>query len=433
MVAQLMLFSDKWIQNPSQPLCVSYSNPNHKVAEFINHESKTWKTELIESFFTSENSLKICSMRIPISGSDTLIWPYNRNDILTVKSVYKLLANELSHNSSPNPDFDTHKALWKSQILPRTQLFIWKCFEKILPTGNKLARFNHNHDDRCKSCNSSASETIEHMMLHYFFAKNVWSNIPAVSHSVLQDSDSNNSIKNWISKWLVTKTLQDKSITFLTKAWCIWKDMCSKVFDNKHLNPQITARNALRIVGETISALTPVPVPNITNMATVNDSSFLNSISQNCLLIYCDASFDHNSNDSGVGMVAINSSGEFKGCKLVSGRSTCSEGAESVAILEAASWIKKNNFKNFYIISDAKNIMAYLNNSKGQTSWTSCSVLDDCLFILKDSLPLGFIHLRRDLNSLADIATKHSRIMKISGEWDANNYPYFLPQAVISH
>ncbi|XP_026419561.1 uncharacterized protein LOC113315506 [Papaver somniferum] len=337
-------FSEKWIQNSSQPLCVSYPNPNYKVAEFINHESKNCKTELIESLFTSENNMKICSMRIPTSGSDTLIWNYNKNGILTVKYVYKLLDNELPHNSSPNPDFDTHKALWKSQILPRTRLFIWKIFENILPAGHKLARLNHNHDERCKSCNSGASETIEHMLFHCSFAKNVWSNILVVSHSVLQDSDSNISIKNWISKWLVTKTLQDKSVNVLTTAWCIWKYSCSKLFDNKHLNSQITARNALRIVDETINALTPVPVPNITNVAIVNDSSFLDSVSQNCLLIYCDASFDNNSNDSGVGIVAINSSGEFKGCKLVSEMSSCSEADESAAILEAASWIKKNNF-----------------------------------------------------------------------------------------
>ncbi|XP_026377705.1 uncharacterized protein LOC113272003 [Papaver somniferum] len=38
-----------------------------------------------------------------------------------------------------------------------------------------------------------------------------------------------------------------------------------------------------------------------------------------------------------------------------------------------------------------------------------------------------------DHNSLADIAAKHSRMLRISGEWDVNNHPNFLPQAVISH
>ncbi|XP_026384453.1 uncharacterized protein LOC113280030 [Papaver somniferum] len=376
---------------------------------------------------------KISSMRSPISGCDTLIWPYNRNGILTVKSVYKLLANELPHNSSPKPDFESYKAIWKSQLFPRTQLFIWKCFENILPTGSKLAKFNDTHDDGCKSCNSGASETLEHMLLHCSFAKNVWSNIPAISNSVLQDSDTNISIKSWISKWLTTKPLQDKSATVLTVAWCIWKDRCSKVFDNMHLNPHITARNALRIVGETINVFAPVSVPNIINVVPDVASRFLESVPPESLLIFCDASFDKNTNDSGVGIVALNSSSDFKGCKLVAGKCASSEVAKSAAILEAANWIKRNNLQNFYIICDAKNIIAYLNNSKGQTSWTSCSVLDDCLFLLKDISPLRFIHLKRDHNSLADIAAKHSGMLRISGEWDINNRPHFLPQAVISH
>ncbi|XP_026430915.1 uncharacterized protein LOC113328036 [Papaver somniferum] len=372
-------------------------------------------------------------MRIPIAGCDTLIWPYNSNSILTAKSVYKLLDNELPHNSSPNPDFETHKAIWKSHLLPRTHLFIWKCFENILPTGSKLARFNHTHDDRCKSCNSGVSETLEHMLLHCQFAKNVWSNIHVVSSSVLQDSDTNISIKEWIYKWLTSKTLQDKSSIVLTVAWCIWKDRCSKVFDNIHLNPQITARNAIKTVGETMNVFAPVSVPNITNVVPDVASNFLESVSHKSLLIFCDASFDKNTNESGFGIVALNSAGEFKGCKLVSGRSASSEVVESAAILEDASWIKRNNFQNFYIISDAKNIIAYLNNRKGQTSWTSCSLLDDCLFLLKDISPLKFIHLKRDHNNLADIDAKHIRMLRISGEWDVNNHPNFLPQDVISH
>ncbi|XP_026384317.1 uncharacterized protein LOC113279885 [Papaver somniferum] len=277
----------------------------------------------------------------------------------------------------------------------------------------------------CKSCNAGVSETPEHMILHCAFAKNVWPNIPVVSQLVSQDLDGE--IKDWISKWLTTKNLQDKSATVLTTAWCIWKDRCSKVFDNKSLNPQFTARTALRIAEETVNSLASASASNASNTVSASESNFLNTIHHDSLLILCDASFDKYTNKSGVGIVAMNPTGDFKSCKLVSGRDACSEGAESVAILEVARWIKAKNFRNFFLISDAKNIMAYLNNCKGQTSWTSCSVLNDCLFLLKDIQHLRFKYLKRELNSAADLATKHGRIGNVTGQENGMNsiFPTF--------
>ncbi|XP_026440879.1 uncharacterized protein LOC113339842 [Papaver somniferum] len=318
-------------------------------------------------------------MRIPVSGCDTLIWPFNKNGILIVKYVYKLLANELPHNSTPNPYLELHKALWKTPLLPKTQLFLWKCVENILPTGSKLSSYNSNHENRCKSCNSGAIETPEHMILHCNFAKNVWSNLPAVSHVIAQDLNSDISIKDWISKWLFAKNLLDKSHIVFTTAWCIWKDMCSKVFDNKILNPRLTANTAHSLADETDSSLVTAVISNPKTVA-VNEDNFLNNTPQNSLLVFCDASFDKDTNNSGVAIVAMNHAGSFKGCKLVSGAAASPEGSESLAILEAAKWILSKNHQNIFLISDVKNVMAYMNNIKGQTSWSSCSVLDDCLF-----------------------------------------------------
>ncbi|XP_026417369.1 uncharacterized protein LOC113312850 [Papaver somniferum] len=422
-------FSDNWILNPSMPLCISLPNPKYKVSDFINHETKSWNVALVEAFFTRENSQKICSMRIPVSGSDTLIWPYNRNGTLIVKSVYKLLDNELPHNFIPNPDLDTQKAFWKSHLLPKVQLFLWKCVENILYTCSKIFRFNNNHDSMCKSCQSGASETPEHMFLHCDFARNVWSNIPSVSHAITQDSNDDISIKDWISKWLTSKNLQDKSTTVLTAAWCIWKDKCSRVFENKSLNSLSTARSAIRMAGDTASTLVTITTHNA-DTTLVYEDNFLSSIPQDKLLIFCDAYFEKDTNNSGVGIVVMNYAGDFKGCKLVAGREACPEGAESMEIFEAARWIQANNFQNICLISDAKNVMAYLNNCKGQTSWTSCSVLDDSLFLLKDIHFTTYKHLKRNLNSVVDLAAKHSRIERVSGEWDASDVPYFLQNAV---
>ncbi|XP_026398401.1 uncharacterized protein LOC113294211 [Papaver somniferum] len=330
------------------------------------------------------------------------------NGTLTVKSVYNLLANEFPHNSIPNPGLNTHKALWKSTLLPKVQLSLWKCVENILPTGSKLARYNSNHDGRCKSCQSRAIESAEHVLFHCDFAKNVWSNIPAANRVVTQGLNDDISIKDWISKWLTSKNLQDNSVTVLTAAWCIWRDMCSRVCDNKSLNPLSTVRFAIRMARDTVSTLATVTAPNAHSVPDC-DNNALSSIPQDSLLIFCDASFDKNTNNSGVGILAMNCAGEFKGCKLVVGREACPEGVESMAIFEAARWIQAKKNQNICLIIDAKNVMAYLNNYKGQTSWTCCSVVDDSLFLLKGIHSISFKHLKRILTSVADLAAKHSR------------------------
>ncbi|XP_026430517.1 uncharacterized protein LOC113327553 [Papaver somniferum] len=350
-----------------------------------------------------------------------------------VKSVYKLLALELPHNSVQNPDIDTYKALWKSSLLPRTQLFLWKCIERILPTGSKLARYSNTHNDRCSLCNLNASETPEHMLLHCSYAKNVWSHIPVASQFVSQDFDTNISVKDWITKWLSSSQLQPHSDVVLTTSWSIWKDRCAKVFENASLNPMATAKTAIKIASETVGLLVSSSMPNTVNSdAPDNDSNFLQNTLHNSIVIFCDASYDKDTNKSGIGIVAFNSTGTFKGCKLVSRYAASPEGAESAALLEAAKWIREKNFDVVYLVSDAKTVMAYLNNCRGQTSWSSCGFLEDCLFLLKDVNIIQFKHIKRDRNRAADTAAKYSRVGNVTREWDDLNCPFFLQNYVNS-
>ncbi|XP_026398791.1 uncharacterized protein LOC113294621 [Papaver somniferum] len=270
-------------------------------------------------------------------------------------------------------------------------------------------------------CNSCASETPEHMLLHCSFSKSVWYNIPVVSQHVLQDSDTQISVKEWISKWFSTSHLQDHLVTAMTTAWCIWKDRCSKVFEDKILNSQVTARTVIRIDEDTVNSLAADSFSHNVSTTTINESNSFLSVPQDCLTIYCDASFDKDTNKADVGIVAMHSTCRFNESKLVSGRDVSPEEAKSTTLLGAAKWIKERNFQNIYLISDAKNVMACLNKCKGQISWTSCYVLDDCLFLLHDTNILCFKHFKRELNGLTDIAAKHSRVLNLTGEWYEDN------------
>lgn len=65
---------------------------------------------------------------------------------------------------------------------------------------------------------------------------------------VLQDSGSNISIKDWITKWLTNGSSSEQIGTLIfTTAWFIWKGRCSSIFQDKQVNYVSVARNAIRM------------------------------------------------------------------------------------------------------------------------------------------------------------------------------------------
>lgn len=104
-----------------------------------------------------------------MTGLDRLICPFTRDGFFTVKSTYKLLAGDLpvvSSNPQVNP---IYKSLWKAPLFPKTQLFLWKYIEGILPTKNRLYVFRLNQDNTCNICDLNTSETVENLILLALF------------------------------------------------------------------------------------------------------------------------------------------------------------------------------------------------------------------------------------------------------------------------
>ncbi|XP_026434672.1 uncharacterized protein LOC113332339 [Papaver somniferum] len=90
-------FRDRWIYNSCEPMLVANPSPNLTVSDFINDDTKSWNSELVRSFFTPNNAKNILDSRIPISGSDRLIWPHSKNDPFNVKSAYKVISGQIEY------------------------------------------------------------------------------------------------------------------------------------------------------------------------------------------------------------------------------------------------------------------------------------------------------------------------------------------------
>ncbi|XP_026400230.1 uncharacterized protein LOC113296107 [Papaver somniferum] len=283
----------------------------------------------------------------------------------------------MKNNLGSNPFY---KALWKLPILPKVALFIWKCHENIIPTKSVLARYNNTHDSLCSMCNSNQIETPEHLLLHCLFARSVWALTP-YADLIEQDIASSLSIPDWVIKWTMNNSLKDKAIVDFTIAWSIWKDRCFHTFQEKALNHFSTARLALKLVNDTKIYLkndTPLSVPSHDLVEEKNLSYVTVSLPHDCVILFCDAAFDKDTKFSGIGLILIDISGYFIGCKLKARSVRNAEEAESLSILEAVQWAKEKSLQKICFISDAKLVIESLNSSSNQLYWYNIPVINDC-------------------------------------------------------
>lgn len=230
-------------------------------------------------------------------------------------------------------------------------------------------------------------------------------------------------------KELTNSTLSmNHKCVIITTAWCIWRDRCMHVFQNQCLNKDATARCAIRLTND-MQQNTSAPLSMQDGITISNPvrNPRTGNLPQNCMLIFCDASYDLNTNSAGIGIVIIDVTGTYRGCKIQPTITRDSKEAESLAIWEAINWAKGKRLHNICILSDSKNVISYLLNKQGQTSWYSSSILDDCLVVKESFQFFEFQNIHRNFNSLVDKAAKHCRLNRVSGEWQFEQ-PHFITQ-----
>ncbi|XP_026428404.1 uncharacterized protein LOC113324301 [Papaver somniferum] len=324
--------------------------------------------------------------------------PSQKNGQFTVKSAYKLISGQFAHMHNPSSINPTYKSLWKLRVLPKVQLFIWKCHEKILPTKSNVYKFSVGRDITCRMCNASANETAEHIILHFPFAKAVWSLTP-YRDLLIQDSNMSISISDWVSKWLATLISKKRLL-------------------------------ALKMINETEQLLkcdvSQIGIPP-TNPVGVDYNATTIDLPDDCVIVYCDASHDSNSNLSGIGLVMNDNAGNFLGCKIIFGIARNAEEAESLALPEAAIWTREKGKENACFISDAKVVIDCLKSNNNQLCWYNISILNDCKSVLESFMFSKFEFLNRSFTYLDDIAAKHGRKNRVNGEW-FGYIPYFLTE-----
>ena len=129
--------------------------------------------------FNREEREAICD--IPLNRrqvSDFVYWKYNKDDIFTVKSAYKVARALLkkvvwAESSSGSGGCRVWVAIWKLRIPNKIKVFGWRACHDILPTRGNLKKKWILLDDLCPLCGLFQESTI-HVLWECSAAQDVW-------------------------------------------------------------------------------------------------------------------------------------------------------------------------------------------------------------------------------------------------------------------
>jgi hypothetical protein len=122
---------------------------------------------------------------IPLSTrkfSDTWAWHYNKNGILWVKSVYRLLVHTKKRREAwleaRSEGLDTGlegklwQRIWRVQVPPKLRIFIWRLAHQSLPTGDVRHHRQMAETKACSICGEQ--DSWRHSLLNCTIARYVW-------------------------------------------------------------------------------------------------------------------------------------------------------------------------------------------------------------------------------------------------------------------
>ncbi|RVW15849.1 Exportin-7 [Vitis vinifera] len=120
-----------------------------------------WEVEEVERLLSS-----IQDKRLDADGEDRMLWKGTKNEIFTVKSLYKSLDHSCAVSFPGN-------IIWSPYVPSKVSFFAWEAsWEKVL-TQDQLKRRGWILANRCCLC-FAEKETINHILVHCSKTKILW-------------------------------------------------------------------------------------------------------------------------------------------------------------------------------------------------------------------------------------------------------------------
>lgn len=166
----IRVITDKWIPNHPSNMVIYPSQEvewEWRVMELIDWIVGAWDRHFIETKFHKKDAEAI--LRIPLSRryvADFLFWLFNRDDVYSVKSGYRVACKIIREVSMPG---ESSKAgagesvwgkLWQLHIPNKIKVFGWRACHGILPTHDNLARKHVFEDSTCELCKRTGKSVL---------------------------------------------------------------------------------------------------------------------------------------------------------------------------------------------------------------------------------------------------------------------------------
>ncbi|KAL5777565.1 hypothetical protein ACOSP7_010491 [Xanthoceras sorbifolium] len=219
----IRVFQDPWIPRVStfRPFSISPLE-DLKVASLISPSSHSWDLDRLDQIFVAADRDSI--LEIPLSFGDcidSLIWHFDKNEEYSVKSGYRVAAQEkLSlKGSSSCPDSKWWLALWNLNIPPKIKIFIWRVCLNAIPSLCNLCSRKIVVDPCCSRC-GDAPESLAHTLFWCSSMRPIWES--TVFWNILN-------LQRHIScfdliLWVFVRAKRAKFEEFCMILWGVWSD-----------------------------------------------------------------------------------------------------------------------------------------------------------------------------------------------------------------
>ncbi|CAA7017512.1 unnamed protein product [Microthlaspi erraticum] len=252
------VWSDHWL--PVVPPRVVQGNVGvGNIRDLNMHVEELWKPGIREwdeaklvQLLAPEDVEIVKSIRLSrFANEDVFVWPYTTNTVYTVKSGYWVATHVVEDGERIEPPpgpIEVKKKIWKLQIPPKIQHFLWKTIAGAIPTAERLCSRILNIDPMCQRC-CLYEETINHVLFNCQHANSIW-RCAGFTQFDRSDISLEDNIRMLFQILEMQSLTEEKRFLPMWMSWMIWKSRNDFLFAHRNVHPQNDVEKGVQAVAE---------------------------------------------------------------------------------------------------------------------------------------------------------------------------------------